>query len=275
VSKIELDDQILNHPKFVLLIRQHGPGAFLFWMGLRAYCSQHLTDGLIPTEMLSEVRGACARGASLRRRVDALVTHRLLHRVDAGVVLHDYLDHAQSRAQVLAWRAANAARKAKSREVSRRDSQRDLTTCHGVTHSVTDAVTPRGVPAPSASASASALRSPSEIPPKPPQGGKPKPPRTRQPPRALTEPPDALDPTPATLAVASRAGRDWQADWARCRDWARSKGERRADWQATLRNWMTSPINGNGSNTSKPIQSAPTNRIVFRLGDVENEATNL
>lgn len=56
--------------------------------------------------------------------------------------------------------------------------------------------------------------------------------------RTKSKPPEAFEPTEATLIVAAETCRDWRTDWAQCRDWALGKGELKADWQATLRNWM-------------------------------------
>jgi hypothetical protein len=53
-----------------------------------------------------------------------------------------------------------------------------------------------------------------------------------------TRAPESLVASEATLRTAVKFNRDWQLDWESCRDWAWSKGETRADWQATLRTWM-------------------------------------
>lgn len=150
MSKVELDDQILDHPKFVRAVKLAGSDAIFLWLGLRSYCSKLLTDGFIPADMADEVRGPRdqkRRAAAL----DALRTVNLVENVDGGVRLHDYLDHASSRAQIMAWRKANADRKAKSRGVSQRDSCRDGKCDDAVTPPVTDGVTTSGVPAPSPS----------------------------------------------------------------------------------------------------------------------------
>lgn len=67
----------------------------------------------------------------------------------------------------------------------------------------------------------------------------PKPPKRTSTAKGKTRAPDTLDPTAATSAVAKQYGRDCQTSWRECRDWAWSKNVLRADWQATLRNWMT------------------------------------
>jgi hypothetical protein len=146
--KMELDDQILEHPKFVRAVKLAGPDALFLWMGLRAYCSRFLTDGAIPLDMVDEVKGP--KDPERRANaLEALKTSNLVEDVPDGVYLHDYLDHAPSREQILAWRKANSDRKAKSRGVSRCESQRDYKRDTGVSHSGSHGVTTSGVPAPS------------------------------------------------------------------------------------------------------------------------------
>ena len=118
--KIELDDGILDHPKFVRAVQLAGSDAFYLWCGLRVYCSRQLTDGLVPDHMVFEVRGPKDK-KKRKAALDALLTSGLLEKREGGVYLHDYLDWSSSRSQVLAWRAANAERKRKSRESSQCD----------------------------------------------------------------------------------------------------------------------------------------------------------
>jgi hypothetical protein len=150
MSKIELDDQILEHPKFLRLARTGGSPAIHMWLGLRAYCAQKLTDGKVPYYVMQDVRGPRdlrARTRALR----ALCDCNLLHERSDCWELHDYLDHASTRAQVLAWRAANAERKRLSREKSQRDGQCD-SPCDGERDTKSGhAGSPSGVPAPSPS----------------------------------------------------------------------------------------------------------------------------
>ncbi len=110
MSWIQLDDRILEHPKFVRAVRLGGSEAIHLWLGLRAYCAQFLSDGLVPTDMLPEVRGPLnerKREAAL----SALVDVGLLERCDVGVRLHDYLDWSSSRDEVLTRRGRDADRK--------------------------------------------------------------------------------------------------------------------------------------------------------------------
>jgi hypothetical protein len=162
VSKIELDDQILNHPKFIRAVKIGGSETIHLWLGMRAYCSQNLTDGFIPSDMLDEVRGPKSEKAR-RSAMAALVEVNLVEIRDNGVALHDYLDWASSRDEVTQWRAKARERKAKSRTVSRQESQRDgqcdtPETPGGVTDTRSVAPAPAytlGAPSPSPSPSAS------------------------------------------------------------------------------------------------------------------------
>lgn len=166
MSRLELDDQILNHDKFIRARKLGGSEAIDLWLGIRAYCGQRLSDGFVPSDMLSEVRGPLnekKRAAALKVLVDV----RLLDPCDGGFQMHDYLDWSRSKSQVLADRARARERQAQSRTKShgksRRDTQRDE-------HS--------NAPDPSGSvtkASSSASTSSSATTPKPPQSPPPDP----------------------------------------------------------------------------------------------------
>jgi hypothetical protein len=54
-----------------------------------------------------------------------------------------------------------------------------------------------------------------------------------------TKPPADFQPNQTTLARATDLGEDWTRHWQDCSDWAASNGKLKADWQATLRNWMS------------------------------------
>lgn len=123
---LELDDRILEHPKFIRAVKLAGSDAIHLWLGIKAYCGQQLTDGFVPADMLDEVRGPTDR----RKRavaLKALIEVGLLERRDDGSIsMHDYLDWSSSRENVLDRREKARERKAKSRDPSRRDTQRDF-----------------------------------------------------------------------------------------------------------------------------------------------------
>lgn len=71
-----------------------------------AHCQRQLTDGFVPTEVLPLI------GASTwKRDIEKLVAVSLLHQVEGGYQVHDYLKHNASRADVLAKRSQDSARK--------------------------------------------------------------------------------------------------------------------------------------------------------------------
>jgi hypothetical protein len=84
-----------------------------------------------------------------------------------------------------------------------------------------------------------------------------------------TDPPECIVPNCSTLAMAKTTGRDWPSDWETCRDWHLAKGERKVDWQATLRNWMKKSVEFEKDKTDKQRPSTirvqkndETNRII-------------
>lgn len=127
MSWLELDDRILEHPKFIRAVKLGGSEVVHLWLGVRAYCGQLLTDGHVPADMIDEVRGPREprkRAAAL----DALVEAGLIRRTPAGLEMHDYLQWSSSRDEVLDRRLSARDRKRRNRvtdsvvtEVSRRD----------------------------------------------------------------------------------------------------------------------------------------------------------
>lgn len=129
MSWLELDDRILDHPKFIRAVKLGGSEAIHLWLGMRAYCGQLLTDGFIPTDMVDEVRGP---KDSRKRMValTALVDVGLLEPdVDKdGYTMHDFLDWSSSRTDVIERRNSARDRKRRSRgtdTVVTEESQRD------------------------------------------------------------------------------------------------------------------------------------------------------
>lgn len=127
MSWLELDDRILEHPKFLRAAKLGGSEAIHMWLGLRAYCGQMLTDGAIPSDMIDEVKGP-KHPVKRSSALSTLVEVGLVDRTDKGLQLHDYLDWSASREQVLSRRDAANKRKRRERvmdagvsEVSRRD----------------------------------------------------------------------------------------------------------------------------------------------------------
>jgi len=203
MSWLELDDGILDHPKFIRAAKLGGSEAIHLWLGLRAYCGKHLTDGAIPKDMLDEVRGPAnpkKRAAALA----ALVTVGLLHEADDQMLMHDYLDWSSSRDEVLKAREAARLRKAKSRGG------------HGGGHGGTDDEPPQpvtvGVTIPSP------LHSPSSP--------------------DHTHTSELAEPTPEHQALGAELGLDVAYEFKRFKAQAKGKGRQMVDQDACFELWL-------------------------------------
>src|ERR1700761_1778044 len=111
MSWLELDNRILEHPKFIRAVNLGGSEAIHLWLGLRAYCGQLLTDGAIPKDMLTEVRGP-ANAKKRALALDALVKIGLIEDCGDSYRMHDYLQWADSREEILKRRAVGSSRSA-------------------------------------------------------------------------------------------------------------------------------------------------------------------
>lgn len=219
MSKLELDDQILEHPKFIRAARLAGSEAIHMWLGLRAFCGQQLTDGFIPVDMLDEVRGPkLDRKRSVA--MEALITVGLLEQEDGGFRMHNYLKWSRSKSQVLADRARARERQAKSREMSRRDTGRDDA---GASVRVTKA---------SGSSSASDPPDPDSHTP----GARED--RFGDSFRASDRLPDGWEPSPDNVALAQRLGLDLPGELAEFRAYCRREDRVCGAWEADFELWL-------------------------------------
>ena len=103
----KLDDGFADHPK-VLAVGHEAERLFVHGL---IYCNKLLTDGFIPADVvprLAPAPGSAARNGGLADRlvdtIPAGYTVGLWERVDGGFHVHDFLDHNESRAQVIARR---------------------------------------------------------------------------------------------------------------------------------------------------------------------------
>jgi hypothetical protein len=104
---LKLDDRFAMNPKII----KAGPAAtYLHLWGL-CYSAQHLTDGLVPREVVEMVPGIKTHLTLAGR----LVELGLWEVAGDDFTIHDYLDHNPSRTQVEAERAGSAERMRKSR----------------------------------------------------------------------------------------------------------------------------------------------------------------
>lgn len=70
--------------------------------------------------------------------------------------------------------------------------------------------------------------------------------------------PESIEPTEATLRVATECGRDYRRDFDRMRDWSLGKGAKKVDWQAALRNWMRQAGDREGTTRKPDVQNNQT-----------------
>lgn len=117
---LKLDDAMGTHRKTRRLLRAGRSGAGLASFGLHAlamlHCAEYLTDGFVETEFVDEtLDDAGVRGKQRHTISDALVRGGQWEPVDGGWLVHGYLEHNPSRADVEKRRAADAARKAAGR----------------------------------------------------------------------------------------------------------------------------------------------------------------
>lgn len=86
-----------DHPKLLAV----GPLGMAAHAWAISYCADQTTDGFVQTSALPPWA---------QRQVPLLIEQGLFEAVPGGVALHDYLDHAANRAQILAkresWREA-------------------------------------------------------------------------------------------------------------------------------------------------------------------------
>lgn len=108
MSWFRLDDGMLGHPKWVRALRAGGSEALHLWVALGTWSSHHLTDGMVPADMLSEIPGPKSKRVRERALKALLGEGLLVQHIDGSVLLHDYLDYNPSRSEVLAERERKA-----------------------------------------------------------------------------------------------------------------------------------------------------------------------
>lgn len=118
MSWVRIDDQATLNRKFL----KAGPAASWLWVCGLAHCQAKLTDGFIADELLPMI--GVKQGYA--RLAKWLVNAGLWERVEDGYMVHDYHDFNQTRAEVLAKRAADSTRKSRGfqSDSKRKDSTR-------------------------------------------------------------------------------------------------------------------------------------------------------
>jgi hypothetical protein len=98
MSYLQLDDDLLNHPKFVRADRLAPSSAVHLWLGLMSYCKRLLTDGVVPIDMLPRVNGPGPRWRG--RALDALIEVGLIERTETELRVHDFLEWNLSKTEI-------------------------------------------------------------------------------------------------------------------------------------------------------------------------------
>lgn len=101
MSWVRLDDHAHRHPKQL----QAGPMACWLWVCGLSYCSEHLTDGNIPSAALVTFNIPKAE-----READRLVSVGLWEVTETGYRVHDYHEYQPSRGQVVERKQRSADR---------------------------------------------------------------------------------------------------------------------------------------------------------------------
>jgi hypothetical protein len=235
MSYIEIDDGILDHPKFIRAAKLGGSEAIHLWLGMRAYVAKLLTDGFVPDDMLDEVRGP----KDLRKRAVALQALRdvgLLDPATGGVQLHNYLERNKSREQVLALRAAARARQTKFRGGNGGSDGGGNAAPNASRHGERNGVT-HASPTPSVTVPSPHLSTPLPVPSVPSERGASAPAAKR--PQRTRRFPD-FEPTPEHVNLALQIGADLPTELAKFRD--HEFRDPKSDANACFRSWLRRSI---------------------------------
>lgn len=195
---VRIDDSLYDHPKFMRL----PAGAVRLWLFGMAWSNRHATDGRLPGEARTLLRGKNSDVKSLEQA-------GLWIRQENGWLIHDYLEYQLSRAQMEAAKRRNRERQTRYR------------------NAVTNAV----------SNTAPTQPNPNINPPVvPPGGGTETKPASRAKPKRWRRAPKDWQPKPSHAELAAQLGVDLTAEEANFRDHEYDKPKSDAD--AAFRNWL-------------------------------------
>lgn len=108
MSWLRLDDDMLDHPKWVRAIRDGGSGALHLWVALCSWCSRHLTDGEVPADIVPTLTPQW-RNRDRAKAMQALESSQLVTITEPGAVhIVDYLERNPSRAETIERRDRQA-----------------------------------------------------------------------------------------------------------------------------------------------------------------------
>ncbi len=103
---VKIDDQAPRNAKLL----KAGPAAAWMWVCGIAHAQAQMTEGFIPDIAIPTI-GVTGSERS-RKLADVLVTCGLFDRVDGGYMVHDYLEHNETREEALARRVSLGAKRA-------------------------------------------------------------------------------------------------------------------------------------------------------------------
>lgn len=221
---IKVHDGMPEHPKVAKV------GGDAGWLNVcaMAYCSRNTTDGKISATVVPRISDRRAPMKLAAQLVEADLWHDKNSTCDrcppAAVgeyVVHDYLEHQRSKAQIEAMKEQRrSAGRSGGLAKAKRDAKQVAKQNASKTLAVSEEV-PNGTSQTDELEHSSSSKTPRR---------KPK-----------TPPPDILPITPEMESWATEHAPDvkLRVETARMLDWARGKGESKSDWIATWRNWMS------------------------------------
>ena len=112
-----LDDQLIDHPKVAVAGKAIGPNGRVIALGFFSmalmWCNKHLSDGVLPLEVVEGFRSYVVHPVSV---ADALVHAGLFEKHNRGYRIHDYTDYNPTASQVKKRRADRHAARVNGRE---------------------------------------------------------------------------------------------------------------------------------------------------------------
>ena len=242
----KVDDQLAFHPK----VMAAGNEAIGLWVRAGAWCSAYLTDGRIPKAVAHSMASDMANAIAL---ANSLVMAKLW--VDDGdhYVFHDWEEFQPSASKALARREEIsekrklAGQKGAKARWSKTDDGKSDGKCHSKSHGKSHGKTMAPewqndgpVPVPVPSLSPNGERAPARA-------------KRKRPARPL---PDDWQPRDQERQTATAKGIDPDALAHDMRNWAQAKDERRVDWDATFRTFISRERPSRNTDPLNPWQQA-------------------
>lgn len=229
------------------------------WLIFSTWCSEHLSDGLIPGDIVPSLTAGW-RKRDRTSATRALLASQLIATAEPdGVRVVDYLQYNPSREWVVAERERWSRNKRNQRVTSNVSGESPVSLTQGPAGDARDPVPSRPIPVPSRPGlPTGVLFGPA----------KPEPAKRK---RKL---PDDFEPQAQHRSLATELGVDLETELPRFLDHHRGKGSLMLDWGAALRTWLRNarrwqPRPGNGH--SKGLDMARVSEQVRALERREAE----